>query len=148
MSQHMRFGTHLRAPKTQPYHISLREFSFPCPFICWYCFFYLLCLTYFTEGWGRVKFVDFKRSLENYIGWFIFPGSGGPFAYSYAKKWRLRLMLWQILYCLNKYDISNNMSWLLWRFFSNVFSFIWINSQFSCRKNLYESTSSYYHMKK
>ena len=43
-----------------------------------------------------------------------------------------------LLYRLNKYDFSNNMSWLRWRivfsFRWNVFSFIQINRQFSCRK--------------
>ena len=57
-----------------------------------------------------------KEAKKNYMGQFIFSrGGGGLFAYSYAKKkytipWRLHLILWQLLYRLNKYDFSNNMS--------------------------------------
>ena len=55
------------------------------PFICWYCFFYLLCLTYFTEGAGSNLSI-LKEAKKNYLGRFIFPGGGDLFAYSYAKK--------------------------------------------------------------
>ena len=74
--------SHLQAPKTQPHRLSLREFSFPCPFICWYCFFYLSCLTYFTEGAGSNLSI-LKEAKKNYMGRFIFPGVGNPFAYSF-----------------------------------------------------------------
>ena len=54
-------------------YISLREVSFPCPFICWYCFFYLLCLTYFTEGGGAGSNLSIlKVAKKNYMGRFIF----------------------------------------------------------------------------
>ena len=68
--------SHLRAPKTQPHRISLREVSFPCQFICRYCFFYLLCLTYFTEGGGAGGSI-LKEAKKNYMGQFIFTSGVG-----------------------------------------------------------------------
>ena len=87
-----------------------------------------------------------KEAKKNYMGQFIFSRGGGGWGSiclflcqkKYTILWWLHLILWQLLYRLNKYDFSNNMSWLRWRiFFSfrwNVFSFIQINRQFSCRK--------------
>ena len=46
----------------------------------------------------------------------FFPGGGGgvylfiPMPKKYTIPWWLHLILWQLLYRLNKYDFSNNMS--------------------------------------
>ena len=44
------------------------------PIHCWYCFFYLLCLTYFTEGGGGAgsNLSILKEAKKNYMGRFIF----------------------------------------------------------------------------
>ena len=136
--------SHLQAPRTQPHRLSLREFSFPCPFICWYCFFYLLCLTYFTEGAGSNLSI-LKEAKKNYMGRFIFSmgrgsiclflifcgfpwvetstagrvydlcvyymtgapeGSLIPMPKNAQLPQRLHLILWQLLFRLNKCDPS------------------------------------------
>ena len=57
-----------------------------------------------------------KEAKKNYMGQFIFSrGVGVYLLISMPKKkytipWWLHLILWQLLYRLNKYDFSNNMS--------------------------------------
>ena len=88
--------SHLRAPKTQPHRISLREVSFPCQFICRYCFFYLLCLTYFTEDYVQLivqrgvragsNLSILKEAKKNYMGQFIFSRGVGVYLLIPKKK--------------------------------------------------------------
>ena len=62
--------SHLRAPKTQPHHIPLREFSFSCPndkiclFVVIVSLIYYVLLILQRGGGGRVKFVHFKVSQD------------------------------------------------------------------------------------
>ena len=57
-----------------------------------------------------------KEAKKNYMGQFIFPGGWGSICLFLCQKkkytipWWLHLILWQLLYRLNKYDFSNNMS--------------------------------------
>ena len=55
-----------------------------------------------------------KEAKKNYMGQFIFSrGVGVYLLIPMPKKkilWWLHLILWQLLYRLNKYDFSNNMS--------------------------------------
>ena len=79
---------------------------------------YDLCVYYMTgtpEGSTKSGFME-KPGIEpetpglqgialiHYTTGFFFQGGGDPFA------WRLYFILWQLLYRLNKYDFSNNMS--------------------------------------
>ena len=56
-----------------------------------------------------------KEAKKNYMGQFIFSRGVGvylliPMPKKYTILWWLHLILWQLLYRLNKYDFSNNMS--------------------------------------
>ena len=56
-----------------------------------------------------------KEAKKNYMGQFIFSRGVGvylliPMLKKYTIPWWLHLILWQLLYRLNKYDFSNNMS--------------------------------------
>ena len=57
-----------------------------------------------------------KEAKKNYMGQFIFSRGVGVYLLipmpkkKYTILWWLHLILWQLLYRLNKYDFSNNMS--------------------------------------
>ena len=56
-----------------------------------------------------------KEAKKNYMGQFIFSRGWGSICLflcpkKYTIPWWLHLILWQLLYRLNKYDFSNNMS--------------------------------------
>ena len=57
-----------------------------------------------------------KEAKKNYMGQFIFSRGMGVYLLipmpkkKYTILWWLHLILWQLLYRLNKYDFSNNMS--------------------------------------
>ena len=57
-----------------------------------------------------------KEAKKSYMGQFIFSRGVGVYLLipmpkkKYTILWWLHLILWQLLYRLNKYDFSNNMS--------------------------------------
>ena len=56
-----------------------------------------------------------KEAKKNYMGQFILSRGVGvylliPMPKKYTIPWWLHLIVWQLLYRLNKYDFSNNMS--------------------------------------
>ena len=57
-----------------------------------------------------------QEAKKNYMGQFIFSRGVGVYLLipmpkkKYTIPWWLYLILWQLLYRLNKYDFSNNMS--------------------------------------
>ena len=71
------YMSHLQAPKTQPYRISLREFSFPCPFICWHCFFFIYYVKLILQRRAGSNLFILKEAKKNYMGRFIFSRGWG-----------------------------------------------------------------------